>query len=52
MKMNRWSIRYQALQKADPLSGVKRNLRPLQVYALLLAPRRERSTHELSGRAA
>ena len=45
MKLTHWSTRYHALQKVDPLSGVKRNLRPLQLYALLAAVPRN-STHE------
>jgi len=51
MKISHWSVRYQALQQFDPLTRVKRNLRPLQVRALLAAratrgPARGNSTHE------
>lgn len=45
MKLSHWSIKYRAFQRLDPVNGVKRNLRPLQVQALLAA-RSERTTHE------
>lgn len=45
MKLSHWSLKYRAFQRLDPVNGVKRNLRPLQVQALLVAAS-ERSTHE------
>lgn len=36
MKLNHWSARYHALQRVDPVNGVKRNLRPFQVQAALM----------------
>jgi len=39
MKISHWSVRYQALQQFDPLTRVKRNLRPLQVQAALMNPK-------------
>lgn len=45
MKLSHWSVKYRAFQRLDPITKVKRNLRPLQIEALLAAAH-ERSTHE------